>query len=305
MDYGHELLFGTFITPAAQRADHAVELAMVADRAGLDLVTFQDHPYQPGFLDTWTLITYVAARTSRVRLSNNVLNLPLRQPPVLLARAAASIDLLSGARFELGIGAGRVWEQIEAMGGPRRTPGEAVDALEEAIAIVREVWAADKPGPVLFDGKHYRVSGAARGPAPAHEVEIWVGAGMPRMLRLVGRMADGWSVPIRLFLPGGPPTLAEPNSSIDEAAAAAGRDPSAVRRILTFPGRFARSRGGLLDGPPAQWAEELADVALRYGVGTFVLGADEAATIERFAAEVVPRTRELVAAERQAAASAA
>ena len=304
MDYGHELLFGTFITPAAQRPHHAVELAVVADRAGLDLVTFQDHPYQPGFLDTWTLLTYVAARTSRVRVSHNVLNLPLRAP-VMLARAAASIDLLSGARFELGIGAGRVWDQIEAMGGPRRTPGQAVEALEEAIAIIREVWAADKPGPVFFDGKHYRVSGAARGPAPAHDVEIWVGAGMPRMLRLVGRMADGWSVPIRLFLPGGPPTLAEPNSAIDEAAAAAGRDPSAVRRILTFPGRFARSRGSLLDGPPAQWAEELGDMALLYGVGTFVLGADEGATIERFAAEVVPRTRELVAAERQAAAATA
>jgi alkanesulfonate monooxygenase SsuD/methylene tetrahydromethanopterin reductase-like flavin-dependent oxidoreductase (luciferase family) len=305
MDYGHELLFGTFISPAAHRPHHAVQLAVVADRAGLDLVTLQDHPYQPGFLDTWTLLTYVAARTSRVRIGHNVLNLPLRQPPVMLARAAASVDLLSGARFELGIGAGRVWDQIEAMGGPRRTPGEGVDALEEAIAIVREVWAADKPGPVFFDGKHYRVSGAARGPAPAHDVEIWVGAGMPRMLRIVGRMADGWSVPIRLFLPGGPPTLAEPSSAIDEAAAAAGRDPSAVRRILTFPGRFARSRGNLLDGPPAQWAEELADMALLYGVGTFVLGADEAATIQRFAAEVVPGTRELVAAERQAAAATA
>ena len=230
MDYGHELLFGTFITPAAQRPHRAVELAVVADRAGLDLVTFQDHPYQPGFLDTWTLLTYVAARTSRVRLSHNVLNLPLR-PPVMLARAAASVDLLSGGRF--------------------------------AITIIREVWAADKPGGVFFDGKHYRAWGAPRGPAPAHDVGIWVGAGMPRMLRLVGRRADGWSVPIRLFLPGGPPTLAEPNRVIDEAAAAAGRDPSAVRRILTFPGRFSRLRGGLLDGPPAQWAEELADMALR------------------------------------------
>ena len=302
MDYGHELLFGTFITPAAQRPHHAVELAVVADRAGLDLVTFQDHPYQPGFLDTWTLLTYVAARTSRVRLSHNVLNLPLR-PPVMLARAAASVDLLSGGRFELGIGAGRVWDATEAMGGPRRTPGEAVEALEEAITIIREVWAADKPGGVFFDGKHYRAWGAPRGPAPAHDVGIWVGAGMPRMLRLVGRRADGWSVPIRLFLPGGPPTLAEPNRVIDEAAAAAGRDPSAVRRILTFPGRFSRLRGGLLDGPPAQWAEELADMALRYGVGAFVLGSDEAATIERFAAEVVPATRELVAAERHAAAT--
>jgi alkanesulfonate monooxygenase SsuD/methylene tetrahydromethanopterin reductase-like flavin-dependent oxidoreductase (luciferase family) len=289
-DYGHDLLFGTFITPAAHRPRHAVELALVADRAGLDLVTFQDHPYQPGFLDTWTLLTYVAARTARVRLSHNVLNLPLR-PPVMLARAAASVDLLSGARFELGIGAGRVWDAIEAMGGPRRTPGESVEALEEAITIIREVWATEKPGPVFVDGKHYRALGTARGPAPAHDVGIWVGGGMPRMLRLVGRRADGWSIPITLFLPGGPPALAEPNRLIDEAAQAAGRDPSAVRRILTFPGQFAR-------------AEELADIALRYGVGAFVLGADEPAMIERFAAEVVPATRELVAAERHTSVTA-
>ncbi|HEX2291772.1 MAG TPA: LLM class flavin-dependent oxidoreductase [Gaiellaceae bacterium] len=302
MDYGHDLLFGNFITPAAERPQHAVELAVVAEQAGLDLVSFQDHPYQPGFLDTWTLLTYVAARTSRIRLSHNVLNLPLR-PPVMLARAAASVDLLSAGRFELGIGAGRVWDAIESMGGPRRSPGEAVEALEEAITIIREVWAADKPGPVFVDGKHYRVRGAARGPSPAHDVGIWVGAGMPRMLRLVGRRADGWSVPARLFLPGGPPALAEPNRMIDAAATAAGRDPSAVRRILTFPGRFSHTRGGLLDGTPAQWAEDLADMAVRYGIGTFVLGSDDPETTVRYAAEVVPATRELVAAKRRAAAA--
>jgi alkanesulfonate monooxygenase SsuD/methylene tetrahydromethanopterin reductase-like flavin-dependent oxidoreductase (luciferase family) len=303
MDYGHNLLFGTFVMPDAQRPQHPVDLAEVADRVGLDLVTFQDHPYQPGFLDTWTLLSYVAGRTSRIRLSHNVLNLPLR-PPVMLARAAASVDLLSGGRFELGVGAGRVWDAIAAMGGPRRTPGQAVDALEDAITIVREVWATDKPGAVIVDGKQYRVGGAARGPAPAHDIGIWVGGGMPRMLRLIGRMADGWSVPIRLFLPGGPPALVEPNRIIDEAAGGAGRDPAAVRRIVTFPGRFAQSRGGLLDGPPAQWAEELADMALQYGVGGFVLGTDDPATIARFAAEVAPATRELVAAGRRSTVAA-
>src|SRR6476646_6841066 len=118
-DYGHDLLFGTFITPVAQPAMHAVDLAIVADRAGLDLVTFQDHPYQPSFHDTWTLLSYVASRTERIHVAGNVLNLPLRQPAVL-ARSAASLDLLSGGRFELGIGAGGFWGAIHAMGGPRR-----------------------------------------------------------------------------------------------------------------------------------------------------------------------------------------
>jgi alkanesulfonate monooxygenase SsuD/methylene tetrahydromethanopterin reductase-like flavin-dependent oxidoreductase (luciferase family) len=296
------LLFGTFVIPAAQQPQYSVEMAVFAEQAGLDLVTFQDHPYQPEFLDTWSLAAYVAARTSRIRVSHNVLNLPLR-PPVMLARGAASVDLLSGGRFELGIGAGRVWDAIEASGGPRRTPGETVDAFEEALTLIREIWDVDKPGPVFFNGKHYRAWGVGRGPAPAHDISIWAGGGKPRMLGVIGRLADGWSVPITLFRPGGPAALAEPNKIIDEAALAAGRDPSAVRRIVTFPGRFSASRGGLLDGPPAQWAEELAEMALRYGVSGFVLGGVDAATIARFAAEVVPATREIVAAARRSSAA--
>src|SRR5258708_37968517 len=115
-DYGQNLLLGTFITPVAQPAMHAVELAMVSDRAGLDLVTFQDHPYQPTFHDTWTLLSYVASLTKQIHVSGNVLNLPLRQPAVM-ARSAASLDLLSGGRFELGIGAGGFLNAIEAVGG--------------------------------------------------------------------------------------------------------------------------------------------------------------------------------------------
>ena len=116
-DYGHDVEFGVFITPASQNAETVVALSTLADRAGLDLVSFQDHPYQARFLDAWTLLSFVAARTSRVRLSANVLNLPLRNPAVV-ARAVASLDILSGGRAELGIGAGAFWDGIEAMGGP-------------------------------------------------------------------------------------------------------------------------------------------------------------------------------------------
>lgn len=295
-DYGHDLLFGAFITPAARPPTHAVELAKVAERAGLDLVTFQDHPYQPAFLDTWTLLSYVAARTERVRLSGNVINLPLRHPAVL-ARAAASLDLLSGGRFELGIGAGGFWDAIEAMGGRRLTPGQSVEALGEAIGIIRELWDTEKRGGVRFDGEYYRLKGAKRGPAPAHGIGIWVGAYGPRMLRLTGRMADGW-VPSLPYLPGGPAALAEMNQRIDEGAASAGRDPSAVRRLLNISGQFQPSRGSLLVGPPRQWAGELAEISLEHGVSGFILMADDAAPIELFAAEVAPATRELVAVGR-------
>jgi alkanesulfonate monooxygenase SsuD/methylene tetrahydromethanopterin reductase-like flavin-dependent oxidoreductase (luciferase family) len=103
-DYGHPLRFGSFITPVNSPSSRPVQLAVLSEQLGLDLVTFQDHPYQPSFLDTWTLLSWAGAQTERVQLSGNVLNLPLRQPAVL-ARAAASLDLLSGGRVSLGIGA--------------------------------------------------------------------------------------------------------------------------------------------------------------------------------------------------------
>lgn len=295
-DYGHDLIFGTFVTPAADPVHGAVDLAVVADRAGLDLVTFQDHPYQPAFHDTWTLLAYAAARTERVRLAGNVLNLPLRQPAVL-ARAAASLDRLTGGRVELGLGAGGFWDAIVAMGGPRRSPGEAVTALEEAIDVIRQVWDADSRGGVRVEGEHYRVRGAKRGPAPAHDIGIWVGAYGPRMLRLTGRLGDGW-LPSLGYLKGGPADLDRMNEQIDEGAAAAGREPAAVRRLLNISGAFLPAGRALLKGPAEQWAEDLAGLTLEHGVSGFVLAADDAATTERFAREVAPATRELVAAER-------
>src|SRR4029079_9548628 len=146
------------------------------------------------FLDTWTLLAYAAARTERITLLPDVLNLPLRQPAVL-AKSAASLDVLSGGRFELGLGAGAFWDGIAAMGGPRRAPGESVEALEEAIAILRAAWSGERS--VTFAGDHYTVRGFHPGPPPAHDIGIWLGAYGPRMQRIVGRLADGWvpSVP--------------------------------------------------------------------------------------------------------------
>ena len=190
-DYGHDLEFGVFLEPAAQSADQVVALSVLAEEAGYDLVTFNDHPYSPRSLDAWTLMSFVAARTDRVRLAANVTSLPLR-PPAVLAQAVASLDILSHGRAELGIGAGMAWDAIEAMGGRRLDPGDSVEALEEGIHVIRELWDAGKQGGVRFEGKHYRLAGARRGPAPVHDISIWVGAFRPRMLRLVGRLADGW-----------------------------------------------------------------------------------------------------------------
>ncbi|HEY7592875.1 MAG TPA: LLM class flavin-dependent oxidoreductase, partial [Actinophytocola sp.] len=135
-DYGHPLEFGVFLPPQADAVEDTLTLARLADAVGLDLVSVQDHPYQAAFLDTWTLLSAIAASTTSVRVFPNVANLPLR-PPAVLARSAATLDILSGGRAELGLGAGSFWDAIAGMGGPRRTPGESVRALEEAIGVIR------------------------------------------------------------------------------------------------------------------------------------------------------------------------
>ncbi|HLT11327.1 MAG TPA: LLM class flavin-dependent oxidoreductase [Micromonosporaceae bacterium] len=296
-DYGHDLMFGTFVTPSARSPQHVLDLAVTADRAGLDLVTFQDHPYQPAFLDTWTLLSYVAARTERVRLSGNVLSLPLR-PPAVLARAAATLDILSGGRFELGIGAGAFWDGIAAMGGRRLTPGQAVVALREAIEIIRDLWDTNSQGIVRHEGRYYTVTGAKRGPRPAHDIQIWVGSYKPKMLELTGTHGDGW-LPTFEYLPRGVADLPELNARIDDAAHAAGRSPADVRRLMNFMNVSISPTGrGLLNGPVKQWIEELADLALTHGVTAYLIGGDDLTLTERFAAEVAPAVRDLVRAER-------
>lgn len=292
--YGHDLQFGTFVTPTAQPAMHAVEMAIASEKAGLDLVTFQDHPYNGSFHDTWTLLAYAASQTERIHLAGNVLNLPLRQPAVL-ARAAASLDLLSGGRIEMGLGAGAFWDGIEAMGGERLSPGQSIQALEEAIDIMRQIWNPDERRGVRVDGEFHKVNGARRGPKPAHDIGIWVGAYKPRILKMTGRAADGW-LPSLGYLPEGPKSLAGMNRHIDEGAEAAGREPSAIRRFLNINGQFAQQSQGLLVGPPRQWAEQIAEIADEYGISGFILAADDPYTIEMYASDVAPAVRELVGA---------
>jgi len=291
-DYGHDLEFGVFISPDAGAADRIVELAERADVAGLDLVTFQDHPYQARFLDTWTLISNVAARTSNVRLAPNVANLPMR-PPVVLARSIASLDILSGGRVELGLGAGAFWDAIAAIGGRRLTPGQAVDQLAEAIEVIRAVWDVTARA-VRFEGDHYEIRGAHPGPAPLHPVEIWLGAYKPRMLALTGRKADGW-LPSMGY--ADPPDLPALNAAIDRAAEEAARAPGEIRRLYNLNGTFGGG-AGFLQGGPAEWAEQLAALTLAEGFATYILSADDELPLRRFAEEVAPAVRELVAAER-------
>jgi alkanesulfonate monooxygenase SsuD/methylene tetrahydromethanopterin reductase-like flavin-dependent oxidoreductase (luciferase family) len=298
-DYGHPLVFGAFITPDARSYHETVRLAQVADELGFDILGVQDHPYQPTFLDTWTFLASLAGMTTNIRFFTDVVNIALR-PPAILARSAATLDLLSNGRVELGLGAGAFPQGVASLGGPTGTPGDRVDALEEALHILRALWTPG--GPVSFTGTHYSLLEAKPGPAPLHDIGIFLGAYKPRMLRLTGRLADGW-IPSSGYAP--PSDMVAMHAAIDQAAIAAGRTPADVRRWYNISGSFTSRDGGFLQGRPSEWVTHLTELTLSQGISGFILmpGAASESDLRRFAEEVVPGVREAVAAARGTASS--
>jgi len=287
-DYGRRIELGLSVVPEAEAIVEIRALARQADEAGLDLLGIQDHPYQRRFVETWALIADLLARTERLRAFPDVANLPLRLP-AMIAKQAASLDLLSSGRFELGLGAGAQWEAIAAMGGPSRGGREALEALEEAIQIIRLCWSGERS--IRFDGRHYSVSGLHPGPPPAHPIEIWVGAYKPRILGLVGRLADGW-VPSLPYAP--PPVVPELQARVDAGAAEAGRDPAEIRRVYNLIGEIAEqgSEDGFA-GPVGFWIETLTSFVLELGFDTLIFWprGDAARQLALFTEEVAPAVR--------------
>lgn len=296
MDYGRQVEFGYFLVPEAERYDEIIETAQVLDDLGFGFIGVQDHPYQRRFLDTWTLLVAMASYTEKIHVLPDVANLPLR-PPAMLAKAAASLDMMSGGRLELGLGTGTFWEAIQAMGGPARTGPEAVSALEEAIAIVRLIWSGERG--LRYEGQYYSLSGMHGGPKPPHDIELWIGAYGPRMLRLTGRLGNGW-VPSTGYVELA--NLAPMNAAIDESARRAGREPSSIRRAFNIMGKVTASETtGDFEGPPGQWIEQLTKLVLDSGMDTFLVGfsSGEQAQIRKFADEIAPAVRETVAGARK------
>lgn len=295
-------LFGVSVNPLAADLPGVVEAAQAADRHGLDLVGVQDHPYQAAFADTMALIAALMPVTRRVRIFPDVANLPLR-PAAMLAKASATIDLLSGGRFELGLGSGAVLAAVRAYGGPDLTPPAAVSAFAEGVEVIRAVWSGERS--LRAGDRHHRLQGAHGGPVPAHDIGIWVGAVGPRMLALTGRLGDGWAAPIPRYLPF--EDLPAAQRRIDEAAIAAGRSPRDILRLQQIPGAIhahrdeGPARGDApLVGTAQRWIEQLTHAALEGRWDGFILWPTEPGTrqIRIFAEEVAPAVREAVAAER-------
>nr|BFE53976.1 LLM class flavin-dependent oxidoreductase [Saccharothrix mutabilis subsp. capreolus] len=300
-----EVVFGFGAHSVVDEGPELLRMAQRADREGLDVFSLSDHPYIGDRLDAYATIGFVLGQTQRLAGFANVTNLPTRPAP-MLARAVTTLSALSGGRVVLGMGAGGLWDRIADMGVERLSAGDAVDAFEEAIVLVRKLSGG---GPaVTHEGDHYRVNNIEPAPAPASPV--WTGSVGPKSLAATGRVADGW-------LPGhAADWLSERYRTsrpvVDEAAASVGRDPREVRTIYNFPGRItasplAATRGGdgrWIGGSVQQWVEELTGAVLEHGASGFILfsprgGTPDADTLARWAGEVVPAVREAVAGERR------
>jgi alkanesulfonate monooxygenase SsuD/methylene tetrahydromethanopterin reductase-like flavin-dependent oxidoreductase (luciferase family) len=289
-------LFGANIDPSAGNLHDIFARTAAADRNGYDLVMSQDHPYNRHFLDTWTMLAFLAARTENVHLGTNVANLPLR-PPAMLAKQAASLDILSGGRVELGIGAGAFWKGITAYGGPDLSEGGAYSAFKEALTIIQKMWGDTW---FSFDGEYYQLKGTMPGPRPAHDIPIWVGALGPKMLHLVGQQADGVLVSTS-YVPR--EKLGWVHEQIDGGAAEAGRPTTAIRRGYNLMGNLTRQdgagwtdKGGFI-GSSTQWTEMLLELYHEYRMDTFLIwpgGDDTIEQIERFGQEVIPAVKEQI-----------
>jgi alkanesulfonate monooxygenase SsuD/methylene tetrahydromethanopterin reductase-like flavin-dependent oxidoreductase (luciferase family) len=277
------------------------------------LISVQDHPYNGSFFDTWTLITALAMSTKNIHFMTNVADVPLRHPP-LLAKSAATLDILTKGRVELGVGAGAFWKAIIGYGGPSRTSAEAVGALEEAIQIMRLIWNIDAGSyRATFNGKFYQLDGAETGPRPFHPIRIWLGVYGPKMLRLTGRLGDGWTSSYGYAPPEQIPRMQQ---TIDQSLAAAERKTKEVRRNYNLAGiilesdtkKAGQQQGRMMNGEQDRilvgsvnfWIDTIAKFYkdLQMDSFTFWPANESSEQVDLFAKKVIPKVKEGVVRER-------
>jgi alkanesulfonate monooxygenase SsuD/methylene tetrahydromethanopterin reductase-like flavin-dependent oxidoreductase (luciferase family) len=284
----------------ADTAAESVKLITQADRDGLDLFTVADHPYFGAKLDAYALVSFLLGQTERIAGMVTVTNLPSRPAPVL-ARTITSLSTLSGGRILLGIGAGAIWDMIEKLGVPRLDGGSAVRAMAEEITLIRALSGGGEP--VTFDGEFYHVSGLDPADAPAPRV--LTGSVGPKSLAVTGQLADGWIPPMASDWLS--PLYRESRPRIDDAVAAAGRDPAEIATVYNFGGRvtpepLAATRGEdgrWIGGSVQQWVDELTTAVLEHHASGFIYRSTDdtpaAEALARWATEIVPAVRDAIA----------
>jgi probable F420-dependent oxidoreductase len=275
--------------PATVSTDDPVHMARTAEALGYDFVSASDHPAgtDPSY-ETWTMLAFVAAGTSRIGIATRVLGVPYR-PPAMVAKMAETLGRLSGGRLILGLGGGASDDEFRQLGLPVPTPREKVQGLEEAVKVIRGLWTQRD---FTYTGATYRTDRANIEPKPETGIPIWFGTFGPRALELTGRVADGW-IPSLGFAPED--RLPLMRDAVLESAERAGRDPSTITTALNLAVELDTDPDdGLVAGPAEAVAERLAAFA-RKGFTTLNVkvpdgpGRDE--QVERIAKEVLPLVR--------------
>lgn len=233
------------------------------------------------FMEAWTTLTWLAARHEGIELCHHVLGHGYR-PPALIAKMAATLQVLSGGRFLLGIGAGWRAEEYAAYGYPFPRPAVRFAQLEEVVQICRLMWTEPEPA---FHGRYFTIDNAAAPPLPNPVPRICVGAAGERIgLPLVGRIADAWNAPTS----GSEADWRRRLGIVRAAATAADRDPAAIEVSVTLERSLPQDDAGsakLLD-ELGGWAElGVHHVVMDFG------HPRETEPIERFAEQVMASLR--------------
>ena len=279
---------GINVSTAATPGTDVVAAARHAEDLGFDFVSASDHLHgtHPTF-ETWTLLTWLAASTNRIGIVTNVLGLPYRSPAVT-AKMAETLQRLSGGRFVLGLGAGGSDNEFAAFGLDVRTPGQKIDALTEAIAVIHTLWRDES---ATYEGEWYSVRDAHLTPKPDAPIPIWLGSYGPRALELLGRTADGW-LPSMPYAP--PDAIPAMRDRIRAAADAAGRDPDAITYAYNVGVHVGSpvDRKDFVSGTAAEVVDRLQGLA-ELGLDTFNLWpvGDEVEQRARLADQVLPGLR--------------
>ena len=284
------LQFGLNVSTSAAPGANPVADARRAEELGFDFISASDHLHgeQPSY-ETWTMLSWIAAATSRLRVATRVLAVPYRSPAVL-AKMAETLDRLSGGRLILGLGGGYSDEEFRAFGLGTPTPRDKVDGLQEAIGIIRGLWSEPS---LRFHGRLYHTDGARLTPKPDHRIPIWLGTFGNRALAVTGRLADGW-IPSLGFAP--PERVTAMRDRVFEAARRAGRrteDITCAYNVVVRVDERADPQPSTVSGSPEAVVERLRGfLGLGFTALNFIPdgpGKDEQA--ERLAREVMPALR--------------
>lgn len=282
--------FGLNVSTSAASGRDPARDAQTAEALGFDFVSASDHLHgvSPTY-ETWTMLAWIAAATSRIGVATRVLGLPYRNPAVL-AKMAETFDRLSGGRLILGLGAGASDDEFRGFGLGVRAPRDKVDGLEEAVRIIRGVWTQPS---FTFDGRLYRTDAAALTPKPDRRIPIWLGTFGNRALDVTGRLADGW-IPSLSHAP--PEQVRVMRTRMLAAAQAAGRDPADITCAYNLQLRVEDQPGSdpsIVSGPPDAVASQLIEFAEMgfSALNLIVTGPGEDEQRERIAREVIPAVR--------------